>query len=57
MTVDITTVGTRLILGELDEKGLENAWTIFPLQDHKVSKRIRGDLTRPECACSAVSML
>ena len=34
MAVDITTVGTRLILGEWDEKGLENAWTIIPLQDH-----------------------
>ena len=42
MAVDITTVGTRLILGECDEKGLENARTIIPLQDYKVSKRIRG---------------
>ena len=40
MAVDITTVGTRLILGEWDEKGLESAWNMIPwipndpLQDH-----------------------
>ena len=34
MAVDITTVGTHLILGEWDEKELGNAWNMIPLQDH-----------------------